>query len=343
LKSKSSTINFFNNKSVLISGGTGSFGKNFALKLLKYGKPKKIVIFSRDELKQYEMAKQLPENKYPIRYFIGDVRDRNRVYRACSGINIIVHAAAMKHVNAAEYNPTECIATNINGAQNIIDASIHNEVSHVIALSTDKAANPINLYGASKLCSDKLFIAGNNLVGKKITRFSVVRYGNVAGSRGSVIPYFKELSLNNKNIFPITDEDATRFIIELDEGISFVMKCFKNMLGGEIFVPKLASIKIIDLVKAFGPNYKYNIIGLRPGEKKHEVMIPQEESRNSIDMGDHYLIQPSLAWWNTSDFIKKIKNQGKPASESFEYSSDTNTKWLSVTEIKKIISNTNNI
>ena len=343
MKNKDIISTFFKGKSVLISGGTGSFGSNFARTLLKLAKPKKIVIFSRDELKQYEMAKQLPEDKYPIRYFIGDVRDRQRVFRACHGIDIIIHAAAMKHVNAAEYNPTECIATNVNGAQNIIDASIQNEVSHVIALSTDKAANPINLYGASKLCSDKLFIAGNNLVGKRSTRFSVVRYGNVAGSRGSVIPYFKELSLKKNNVFPITDKVATRFIIELDEGISFVMKCFTNMLGGEIFIPKLPSIKILDLVKAFGADRKYKVIGLRPGEKQHEVMIPQEESRNSIDMGDHYLIQPSLAWWNTSDFIKKIKNQGKPASASFEYSSDTNTQWLSINEIKKIISNTSDI
>lgn len=342
MKDKNSTTKFFDGKSILISGGTGSFGKNFAMTLLKNCKPKKIVIFSRDELKQYEMAKIIPENKYPIRYFIGDIRDRNRVMRACSGIDIIVHAAAMKHVNAAEYNPTECIATNVNGAQNIIDASIHNEVSHVIALSTDKAANPINLYGASKLCSDKLFIAGNNLVGKKKTRFSVVRYGNVAGSRGSVIPLFKELSLNNKNIFPLTDKDATRFIIELDEGINFVMKCFNNMLGGEIFIPKLASMKMIDLVKAFGEDQKYKVIGLRAGEKKHEVMIPEEESKNSIDMGDHYIIQPTLAWWNNTEFLKKIKNQGSSAKGSFEYSSHTNTKILSIKEIKKIISNITN-
>ncbi len=342
MKASASALKFFNGKSILISGGTGSFGKNFAMKILKHSKPRRIVIFSRDELKQYEMAKELPEDKFPIRYFIGDIRDRTRVNRACSGIDIIVHAAAMKHVNAAEYNPTECIATNINGAQNIIDASIYNEVSHVIALSTDKAANPINLYGASKLCSDKLFIAGNNLVGKKLTRFSVVRYGNVAGSRGSVIPYFKELALSKKNIFPITDKDATRFIIELDDGINFVINCFNNMLGGEIFIPKLASIKIVDLVKAFGKDYSYKIIGLRAGEKKHEVMIPQEESRNSIDMGDHYLIQPSLAWWNTSDFTKKINDIGKPANESFEYSSDSNDKWLSIPEIEKIILNTSN-
>ena len=337
MKNKNNIINFLKGKSILISGGTGSFGTAMVETLLKIANPKKIIIFSRDELKQYEMSQRFPESKYPIRYFIGDVRDRDRVNRACVGVDIIIHAAAMKHVNAAEYNPTECIATNINGAQNIIDAAIHNEVSQVIALSTDKAANPINLYGASKLCSDKLFIAANNLVGKKITRFSVVRYGNVAGSRGSVIPYFKSLSLNNKKVFPITDASATRFIIELKDGVNFVLQCFVNMTGGEIFIPKLASIKVIDLVKAFGEEYKYKVIGLRAGEKIHEVMIPQEESRNSIDMKDHYLIQPSLTWWNTEKFIKKIKNTGVPAVESFEYSSNTNEYWLSIKEIQKII------
>ena len=337
MENKNNIVNFLKGKSILISGGTGSFGTAMLKTLLKIADPKKIIIFSRDELKQYEMSQRFPEKKYPIRYFIGDVRDKDRVNRACVGVDIIIHAAAMKHVSAAEYNPTECIATNINGAQNIIDAAIHNEVSQVIALSTDKAANPINLYGASKLCSDKLFIAANNLVGKKVTRFSVVRYGNVAGSRGSVIPYFKSLSLNNKKVFPITDATATRFIIELQDGVNFVLQCFINMTGGEIFIPKLASIKVIDLVKAFGEEYKYKVIGLRPGEKIHEVMIPQEESRNSIDMKDHYLIQPSLTWWNTEKFIKKIKNIGVPALERFEYSSNTNGHWLSIKEIKKII------
>ena len=335
MKNKNNIVNLLKGKSILISGGTGSFGTAMLKTLLKIADPKKIIIFSRDELKQYEMSQKFPENKYPIRYFIGDVRDKDRVNRACVGVDIIIHAAAMKHVNAAEYNPTECIATNINGAQNIIDAAIHNEVSQVIALSTDKAANPINLYGASKLCSDKLFIAANNLVGKRVTRFSVVRYGNVAGSRGSVIPYFKSLSLNNKKVFPITDASATRFIIELQDGVNFVLQCFINMTGGEIFIPKLASIKVIDLVKAFGEEYKYKVIGLRPGEKKHEVMIPQEESRNSIDMKDHYLIQPSLTWWNTEKFIKKIKNIGVPAIESFEYSSNTNKHWIKGTELAR--------
>ena len=339
MKNKNNIVSFLKGKSILISGGTGSFGTAMLKTLLKIADPKKIIIFSRDELKQYEMSQRFPENKYPIRYFIGDVRDKDRVNRACVGVDIIIHAAAMKHVNAAEYNPTECIATNINGAQNIIDAAIHNEVSQVIALSTDKAANPINLYGASKLCSDKLFIAANNLVGKKVTRFSVVRYGNVAGSRGSVIPYFKSLSLNNKKVFPITDTSATRFIIELQDGVNFVLQCFIDMTGGEIFIPKLASIKVIDLVKAFGEEYKYKVIGLRPGEKIHEVMIPQEESRNSIDMKDYYLIQPSLTWWNTKKFIKKIKNKGIPAAERFEYSSNTNEQWLTIREIKKIIDN----
>ena len=330
-----------NGKSILISGGTGSFGKNFVETILKKYKPKKVVIFSRDELKQYEMAQKLPEAKYPIRYFIGDVRDRNRVFRACAGIDIIVHAAAMKHVSAAEYNPTECIATNIIGAQNIIDASIENGVSKVIALSTDKAANPINLYGASKLCSDKLFIAGNNLVGKNITRFSVVRYGNVAGSRGSVIPYFKKLAIDNIKVFPITDETATRFIIALDDGVDFVINRFSDMLGGEIFIPKLPSIKIVDLVNSFGQDYKYDIIGLRSGEKKHEIMIPKEEARNCIDMGKYYIIQPSLSWWNTKNFNLFIKDKGKKTDINFEYSSHTNDSWLTVKDIKVIIDKTN--
>ena len=332
---------FFDGKSILVSGGTGSFGQAFIKKILSNTNPKKLVIFSRDELKQYEMSKNFPEEDYPVRYFIGDVRDKYRVNRACSDIDIIVHAAAMKHVNAAEYNPTECIATNILGAQNIIDAAIYNGTSHVIALSTDKAANPINLYGASKLCSDKLFIAANNLVGKQSTRFSVVRYGNVAGSRCSVIPYFKELKNNNKLVFPITDEEDTRFIIELDDGVNFVIKSFNNMVGGEIFIPKLPSMKMIDLVMSFGNNYSYEVIGLRPGEKKHEVMIPQEESRNCIDMTGHFLIQPSLTWWNTKMFQKKIKDRGINVEKHFEYSSNTNKVWLSISDIKKIINKIN--
>lgn len=331
----------FNKKSVLVSGGTGSFGKAFIDKVLKYSKPQKIVVFSRDELKQYEMAKKYPEAKYPIRYFIGDVRDKSRLYRACAGIDIIVHAAAMKHVSAAEYNPTECIATNIIGAQNIIDAAIENTVEKVIALSTDKAANPINLYGASKLCSDKLFIAANNLVGKKNTRFSVVRYGNVAGSRGSVIPYFNSLALKNELTFPITDDKATRFLIELDEGVDFVISRFLNMLGGEIFIPKIPSIKIIDLVKAYGDNFNYKIIGLRPGEKIHEVMIPVEEARNCYDMGDYYLIKPSLSWWNTGEFKKLLNNKGKIVKNNFEYSSDNNKKWLTINKIKQMLKTIN--
>ncbi len=330
--------NWFNDKSILVSGGTGSFGHAFIKKILSKSKPKKLVIFSRDELKQYEMSKVFSEENYPVRYFIGDVRDRNRVNRACMDIDIIVHAAAMKHVNAAEYNPTECIATNILGAQNIIDAAIYNKTSHVIALSTDKAANPINLYGASKLCSDKLFIAGNNLVGKQSTRFSVVRYGNVAGSRGSVIPYFKDLQNKGELVFPITDDSATRFIIELEQGVNFVIKSLYNMVGGEIFIPKLPSMRIIDLVQAFGEKCSYKVIGLRPGEKQHEVMIPLEESRNCIDMKDHYLIQPSLAWWNTKSFLKKIKDKGKATGKNFEYSSNTNEDWLSISDIKNILS-----
>ena len=306
----------FNNKVVLITGGTGSFGKKFVEILIKKFKPKKILIFSRDELKQFEMSQKFSQNKYPcLRYFIGDVRDKSRVMRACAGVDIIIHAAAMKHVSAAEYNPTECIATNIIGAENIIDGAIANNIKKVIAISTDKAANPINLYGATKLCSDKLFVAANNLAGNHETRFSIVRYGNVLASRGSVIPFFNSLLKNGRKRLPLTHIDMTRFSISLEEGVKFVMDATKNMYGGEIFVPKLFSFKILDLITAMAGNNNFEIIGIRPGEKLHEVMIPREESLNCIDLGKYYIIQPMFYWWDTKNFKTYIGKKGKPVEE----------------------------
>ena len=328
----------FNNKNILITGGTGSFGNKCVKTLLKKYKPNKIIIFSRDEQKQYEMSQIFSEKEYPsLRYFLGDVRDRHRLERACAGVDIIIHAAAMKHVTASEYNPTECIATNVDGAQNVINAAILNNVNKVIAISTDKAANPINLYGATKLCSDKLFVAANNLAGKHKTRFSVVRYGNVLGSRGSVIPYFKKLLTEGATKLPITDINMTRFVIKLQEGVDFVLNCLPIMSGGEIFVPKLPSMKILDLVTALVGENNYTVIGIRPGEKLHEVMIPREESLNCIDMKDYYIIQPMFYWWNNETLKKVIGKTGISVSESFEYSSDSNNDWWSVKNIKNIL------
>ena len=326
------------NKSILVTGATGSFGQKFVEFALKNLSPKKLVIFSRDELKQFDMASRFPEEDNPcIRYFIGDVRDRNRLIRAFSGIDIVIHAAAMKQIVAAEYNPTECIATNVLGAQNVIDAAIQNGVEKVVALSTDKAANPINLYGATKLCSDKLFIAANNLSGGQQTRFSVVRYGNVAGSRGSVIPFFKELIASGKTSLPLTHPDMTRFIITLDQGVNLVNTALGEMFGGEIFVPKLPSLKIIDLVPLLGEGLDVHTTGIRPGEKLHEVMIPAEEIRNTVDMGMHFIIQPNHHWWNVSDFKGAVETRGKPVNGIQEYASDTNPDWLTHEQIADLI------
>ena len=327
-----------NNKNILITGGTGSFGSKFIELVLKKYKPSKLVIFSRDEQKQYEMSQSISVEKYPnIRYFIGDVRDKSRLERACANIDFIIHAAAMKHVTAAEYNPTECIATNSLGAQNVIDAAISNNVKKVIALSTDKAASPINLYGATKLCSDKLFIAANNLAGKHKTRFSVVRYGNVINSRGSVIPHFRKLLQEGETKLPITDIKMTRFIINLNQGVKFVLDSLFSMSGGEIFVPKIPSINIIDLVTCMAGEGKYDEVGIRPGEKLHEVMIPKEESLNCIDMNKYYIIQPMFSWWNTDQLKLSIGNKGKAVSKSFEYSSDSNKDFLTIDGIKNIL------
>lgn len=328
----------FDNKNILITGGTGSFGTKCVEILLRDFKPKRLVIFSRDELKQYEMSQIYPEKKYPcLRYFIGDVRDAERVKRASAEVDIIIHAAAMKHVIASEYNPTECIETNIHGAKNIIDASINNNIKKVIALSTDKAASPINLYGATKLCSDKLFIAANNLSGKHKTRFSVVRYGNVVNSRGSVIPYFNKLLAEGTKKLPLTDLNMTRFIITLDQGVKFVLNALNSMSGGEIFVPKIPSMKILDLITCMAGQGNYEEVGIRPGEKLHEVMIPREESLNCIDMKDHYIIQPMFSWWNTDQLKLSIGNSGKAVSKSFEYASDSNKHFLTIDDIKNIL------
>ena len=334
-------MNSLKNKSILVTGGTGSFGQQFVEFALKNLSPKKLVVLSRDELKQFDMAAKFPESTYPcMRYFIGDVRDRNRLMRAFSGIDIVVHASAMKQIVAAEYNPTECIATNILGAQNVIDAAIENGVQKVVALSTDKAANPINLYGATKLCSDKLFIAANNLSGEQKTRFSVVRYGNVAGSRGSVIPFFKKMVADGTKSLPITHEDMTRFIITLDQGVALVNRTLNEMYGGEIIVPKLPSIKITDIIPLLGDDLSYHVTGIRPGEKLHEVMIPEEEIRNAVDMGDYYVIQPNHHWWNISEFKEMVEAKGKPISSVKEYASGTNTEWLDQSQLADLISRT---
>lgn len=323
-----------NNKNILITGGTGSFGKKCTEIILHRYNPKRLIIFSRDELKQFEMAQQFPESKHGcIRFFIGDVRDKERMTRAFHNVDYVIHAAAIKQVPAAEYNPFEAVKTNILGAQNIINVAIDQGVKKIIALSTDKAANPINLYGATKLCSDKLFIAGNSYVGHNKTIFSVVRYGNVAGSRGSVIPFF--LKCRETGVLPITDPRMTRFWITLEQGVNFVLKSLETMVGGELFVPKLPSMNIMDLAKVIAPECKTDIIGIRPGEKLHELMIPKDDARRTLEFKDHYLIQPDFHYWK-----RRYNNKGgRTVPEDFEYSSDTNPWQLSKNEMKEIIRN----
>ncbi len=322
----------FNNKNIFITGGTGSFGKQFVATLLQDYTPNKIIIYSRDELKQYEMAQKF--NAPCMRYFIGDVRDLPRLQKAMRDVDFVIHAAALKHVPIAEYNPMECIKTNIMGAQNVIDASIDNGVKKVIALSTDKAASPINLYGASKLASDKLFVAANNIIGKASTRFSVVRYGNVLGSRGSVIPYFYKLIQEGATTLPITDVNMTRFWITLQEGVEFVMRSFERMRGGEIFVPKIPSMKMTDMAYAMAPNLKQEIIGIRPGEKLHEVMCPQNDAHLTLEFHDHYLIQPTIQFTQKVNFTTNtLGEKGEEVDYGFEYSSDKNAHWLSHEEL----------
>jgi len=317
----------FNNQTILITGGTGSFGKKYIQIILEKYKPKKIIIFSRDELKQFEMQQTF--NDPCMRYFIGDVRDPIRVLEAMEGVDYVIHAAAMKQVPAAEYNPMECIKTNIHGAENVIKAAIKNNVKKVIALSTDKAANPINLYGATKLASDKLFVAANNMVGSRDTRFSVVRYGNVVGSRGSVVPFFRKLMADGATELPITHAEMTRFMITLRDGVNFVLKNFERMQGGEIFIPKIASMYMTELAKALAPDLKQKIIGIRPGEKLHEIMCPADDSHLTLDFDDHYVICPTIQFAHKSDFTKnKLGEVGKPVEQGFEYNSGNNTEWL---------------
>jgi UDP-N-acetylglucosamine 4,6-dehydratase len=321
-----------NGKNILITGGTGSFGKQFVTTILKHYQPNKIIIYSRDELKQYEMAQRF--NDPCMRYFIGDVRDLSRLQSAMNGVDYVVHAAALKHVPIAEYNPMECIKTNINGAQNVIEASLHCNVSHVIALSTDKAASPINLYGATKLASDKLFVAANNIRGGKDIRFSVVRYGNVLGSRGSVVPFFKKLISEGATTLPITDERMTRFWITLQEGVDFVLKNFQRMHGGEIFIPKIPSMKVVDVARAIAPNMPHKNVGIRPGEKMHEVMCPRDDSHLTLEFHDHYVIKPSIQFTESADFTKNNCGEiGTPVDYGFKYSSETNTQWLKPQEL----------
>ncbi|NLO17331.1 MAG: UDP-N-acetylglucosamine 4,6-dehydratase (inverting) [Arcobacter butzleri] len=325
----------FNGKNIFITGGTGSFGKKFTKVLLEKYKPNKLIIYSRDELKQYEMAKEY--NDKCMRYFIGDVRDKDRLKRAMRDVDLVVHAAALKHVPIAEYNPMECIKTNIMGAQNVIDAAIENKVTKVIALSTDKAANPINLYGATKLASDKLFVAANNLVGKENIKFSVVRYGNVIGSRGSVIPYFKQLIAKGAKELPITDEKMTRFFITLDDGVEFVLKNFERMRGGEIFVPKIPSMKIVDMARAIS-ELPHTIVGIRPGEKLHEIMCPADDSHLTLEFDDHYVIKPTIITSGSRDYsINLLGERGKAVEQGFEYNSGNNNWWLSSDELQKCI------
>ena len=329
----------FNNKTIFITGGTGSFGNEFVDTVLRKYKPKKIIIYSRDEYKQFKMQEKFSSKKYSnLRFFLGDVRDRDRLVLAMKDVDFVIHAAALKQVPAAEYNPMEFVKTNIHGAENIIYAAISQKVKKVIALSTDKACNPINLYGATKLASDKVFIAANNIVGSQSTSFSVVRYGNVVGSRGSVVPYFKKLIDDKSNFLPITDERMTRFWITLEESVEFVLKCFQNMLGGEIYVPKIPSIKIVDLAKAMAPNLKTKIIGIRPGEKIHELLCPKESAHLTIDFNDHYVIFPSpQAFDLKTDFLfNNRKEKGKTVKNNFEYSSGQNEKFLNVKEIKDL-------
>lgn len=327
----------FNGKTILITGGTGSFGKKFIKTVLQNYSPKKLIVYSRDELKQYEMASEY--NAPCMRYFIGDVRDGDRLLKAMDGVDFVVHAAALKHVPIAEYNPMECIKTNINGAQNVIDAALANGVEKVVALSTDKAANPINLYGATKLASDKLFVAANNIKGSKKTTFSVVRYGNVVGSRGSVVPFFKKLVADGATELPITDARMTRFWITLEEGVEFVIKSFERMQGGEIFVPKIPSMRVVDLALAIAPNLPMKIVGIRPGEKLHEVMCPADDSHRTIEFNDHFVIEPTIKFTDSNvDYFKNpLDEVGKSVAEGFEYSSEKNDWWLGNNEMLRLI------
>ncbi len=323
----------FDDKTILITGGTGSFGKKYVSTLLGRYAPRKIVVYSRDELKQFEMGQIYTDPC--MRYFIGDVRDRERLTMAMEGVDYVIHAAALKQVPAAEYNPIECIRTNINGAENVIHAALANDVEKVVALSTDKAANPINLYGATKLASDKLFVAANNMVGKKRTRFAVTRYGNVVGSRGSVVPFFERLKAEGATSLPITDAAMTRFWISLQQGVDFVLKNFERMHGGEIFVPKIPSVRIPDLARAIAPDLEQHIVGIRPGEKLHEIMCPADDSHLTFAFDEHYVIAPTITFFERQNSFdtSAIGEAGTAVPQGFEYNSGTNEHFLSVEEV----------
>ena len=324
-----------NNKSILITGGTGSLGKALTKRIFsEFPEVKRLVIFSRDEQKQFQMAQEFNKKDYPaIRFFIGDVRDRERLIRAMNGIDYVIHAAAMKHVHLAEYNPSECIKTNVGGAENVIHACLQTNVKRVVALSTDKACAPINLYGATKLTSDKLFVAANNIRGSKEIRFSVVRYGNVMGSNGSVIPFF--LKKRKDGFLPITDPNMTRFNISLDGGVEMVFHALANAWGGEIFIPKIPSYRIPDVAKAIAPDIEHKVIGIRPGEKIHEEMITSSDSFNSYDMGKYYVILPTVPSWNLDEFIAKFNARKVPTG--FSYNSGSNEDWVGVEELRTLI------
>jgi UDP-N-acetylglucosamine 4,6-dehydratase len=325
----------FDNTTILITGGTGSFGHHYVRCILGRYRPLKIIIYSRDELKQYEMQQRFGQDC--MRYFIGDVRDRDRLTMAMRGVDYVIHAAALKQVPAAEYNPMECIKTNVYGAENVIHAALEAGARRVIALSTDKAASPINLYGATKLCSDKLFVAANNIAGYRPTRFAVVRYGNVVGSRGSVVPLFRSLIEKGAAALPVTDERMTRFWISLQQGVDFVLKNFERMHGGEVFVPKIPSVRITDVARAMGPDLPIDVVGIRPGEKLSEVMCPRDDSHLTLEFEDHYVIRPSITFWNEpgKDYTVNLAGErGTSVPEGFEYDSQTNPWFLDVDQIR---------
>ncbi|NQW09492.1 MAG: UDP-N-acetylglucosamine 4,6-dehydratase (inverting), partial [Alphaproteobacteria bacterium] len=322
-------------KTVLVTGGTGSFGKQFIRTALDRFTTRRCIVFSRDELKQYEMAQALPAEQHAeLRYFIGDVRDVDRLEMAMRGVDYVVHAAALKHVPTAEYNPFECVMTNVNGAENVVKAAIRSGVKRVIALSTDKAANPINLYGATKLASDKIFIAANNLSGAGGCAFSVVRYGNVIGSRGSVIPFFKQLVAENKDHLPITDPRMTRFWITLQQGVNFVLSSLGMMHGGEIFVPKIPSMTMVDVAACLGPGLPHKVVGIRPGEKLHEVMVPEDDSRTTVEIDDRYIVLPAFSAGPSKAWLA---SGAKPVADDFRYASDSNDEWLPPDELARLV------
>jgi UDP-N-acetylglucosamine 4,6-dehydratase/5-epimerase len=334
--SSKEVLRMFDDKSILITGGTGSFGQKCAAWLIANHKVKRVIVYSRDELKQFEMSQRMTSPA--LRFFLGDVRDLPRLKTAMREVDYVIHAAALKQIPAAEYNPMECVKTNVFGADNVIDAAYATGVTKVIALSTDKAASPINLYGATKLVSDKLFVSANNLAGDRVTRFSVVRYGNVLGSRGSVLPFFHRLVQDQASELPITDERMTRFSITLSQGIDFVLKCFRRMQGGEIFVPKIPSIRITELAKVMAPHLPLKIVGIRPGEKLHEIMCPADDARQTIDFDDHFVIKPSIQFFSNADYAEnRLGEIGVPVPDGSEYSSDKNAHWLEGEALRHVV------